>query len=418
MNSLKTLFIVAVLGAVAYGVYVSINRNAETPAASEDAPVWPVAPQVQIPGPGAATPQFPPAGSGTDTAPRFSSSPTAAPGGGPSVADPPTAAIGATAAPPYGSPAHSAPPIGTRANGAPSTYSSNGDAGASSNVVPPSPAPGAGNPQTRPGHADQQGLSSNSLRSSQGLTSNPPAGRSPQTGAENKFAAFLQAIHLKLAEGRLAEAHLVLTALHDNPDVPPEEAQKVAKLLDQLAGTVIYSRQHLLEPPYRVRQGDTLERIAETYNVPGQLLARINGIRDPQRLEPGRELKVVRGPFSALIELDKYELTLMLGGRYAGRFPIGVGRDHPNLEGSYVVRDKIVNPVRYGQDITPGAGDPNNNPWGGFWIDLGNQVGIHGTDNPQNLHRIGGPGSVCLGDQDIDDIFGILSIGSRVVIRR
>ena len=44
------------------------------------------------------------------------------------------------------------------------------------------------------------------------------------------------------------------------------------RLLDQMAGVAIYSRQHLPEPPYQVQPGDTLERIAEALNVPALLL--------------------------------------------------------------------------------------------------------------------------------------------------
>jgi lipoprotein-anchoring transpeptidase ErfK/SrfK len=133
---------------------------------------------------------------------------------------------------------------------------------------------------------------------------------------------------------------------------------------------------------------------------------------------------VVRGPFSAVVELTKLELTLMLNGRYAGRFPIGVGRDCDRLEGCYEVRHKVVNPQYYGPDrIDIDADDPNN-PYGEFWIGLAEQgspdssIGIHGTNDPENLHRVGGRGTICLGNRDIDDLFGILSIGSRVLIRR
>ena len=42
---------------------------------------------------------------------------------------------------------------------------------------------------------------------------------------------------------------------------------QVTELLDQLAGTVIYSRQHLLEQPYLVRPGDTLSSIARRYGT-------------------------------------------------------------------------------------------------------------------------------------------------------
>jgi lipoprotein-anchoring transpeptidase ErfK/SrfK len=263
--------------------------------------------------------------------------------------------------------------------------------------------------QTPPSPTNNLGRPYNSLRGAQEATASPPPAQAPPGAAEDKLAVFMQAVQAKLDAGQLGEALLALSSLYDKPEV--------TELLDQLAGTVIYSRQHLLEPPYRVQPDETLEQIAQKYSVPWQLLARINGIRDPLRLEPGRELKVIRGPFDALVDLDKYEMTLVLGGRYAGRFPIGVGRDHARLEGSYVVRNKTTNPPYYGPDVDFAANDPNN-PLGEHWIDLGNQIGIHGTNDPQNLHRTDGRGSVCLGARDIEDVFGILSIGSRVVIRR
>jgi lipoprotein-anchoring transpeptidase ErfK/SrfK len=418
MNSLKTLFIIAVLGAVAYGVYVSINRNSETPGALDNAPAWPEAPQVQIPGPGAATPQFPPGGSGVEMAPRFSSGQASVPSGDQMAADTAMAGRGSMPAPPYGSLGSSAPAIGTPPHGTPGAYPFASGAGGSGDTAAGGIAPRAGNVTAAPGDAETLGLAANSLRGTQSPTSDPVAGRVAQARAEDKFAALMEAIQAKLDEGHLAEAHLALSSLYENPEVPPEQVQKVTNLLDQLAGTVIYSRQPLMGPPYRVRPGETLEQIAAAYHVPWQLLAKINGIRDPQHLEPGRELKVVRGPFNALIDLDKYELTLMVGGCYAGRFPIGVGRDHANLEGSYVVRDKIVHPARYGRTGTPGAGAAGDDSLGDYWIDLGNQIGIHGTSDPQNLHHTGGPGCVCLGDRDIEDLFGILSVGSRVIIQR
>ena len=52
---------------------------------------------------------------------------------------------------------------------------------------------------------------------------------------------------------------------------------------------------------YGVRPGDTLDSIADRYKVPSLLLARINGISDPQNLSPGKELKVLKGPFIAKV---------------------------------------------------------------------------------------------------------------------
>jgi murein DD-endopeptidase MepM/ murein hydrolase activator NlpD len=190
-----------------------------------------------------------------------------------------------------------------------------------------------------------------------------------------------------------------------------------------LAGTVIYSRKHLLEPAYTVKAGDSLPSIAQSYNVPAQLLAKINGVRDPQRLQPGTQLKVVRGPFEVVVSLERFELTLMLGGRYAGRFPIGTGRDASQLEGAYTVRKKTAQPASNVSGRSPAAGD-SNSPDGQISIELADRIAIHGTNDTRNLRRADGPGAICLGPRDIEDLCDILTanseaaVASTVTIRR
>ena len=242
-----------------------------------------------------------------------------------------------------------------------------------------------------------------------------PLGGISQAGAE--IESFMRTIRAKLDEGKLAEAHLLLSPLYANPRLSPRQSQEINSLLSQLAGTVIYSQQHLLEPAYTVQPGDTLERIAAGYNIPPRLLSRINLIPDGEQPPPGKQLKVLRGPFSALVYLERYELVLMLGERYAGRIFIGIGGDHARLEGDYEVRAKTVNPAYRGRDIFIAADDPNN-PLGELLIDLGNQIGLHGTNDPNGLGRYGGRGAIRLKNDDMEDLFRILSVGSHVAIRR
>ncbi len=135
-------------------------------------------------------------------------------------------------------------------------------------------------------------------------------------------------------------------------------------------------------------------------------------------LPPNTELKVVRGPFDAVVHLDRRELTLMLQGRYAGRFPVAVGRDQPNLEGSYTVREKALNPTYYGPDgVTINPNDPRN-PLGHAWIGLTDRIGIHGVNDPQCIGRNDNRGTIGVGDRDLQDLYGILTVGSRVTVLR
>lgn len=210
------------------------------------------------------------------------------------------------------------------------------------------------------------------------------------------------------------DAHKAMSTLYNNPRLTAEESRLLIELLDQTAGTLIYSRQHLLESPYRVQPGDTLERVGQMYNIPPELLGKINGQPLGQPLPPGMEVKVLRGPFEAQVDLGKCEMTLFIQGRYAGRFPIGIGRDRPPVEGKFTVRGKMVNPP----NAPPSdPADPLSQP-GKPRLDLDNQISIHSADSPRSVGRVEGRGCIGLGDRDIGDVFDILSVGSTVTIRR
>jgi hypothetical protein len=249
----------------------------------------------------------------------------------------------------------------------------------------------------------------------------PPLGVAPSAPAEfsEQFLNVMRTAKGRLEAGQFSQVHLELTTYYCNTRLAPQESRVLMELLDQLAGTVIYSRDHLLEPAYRVQPGDTLDRIATAYNVSPELLLKINGLRTKELL-PGQELKVVRGPFEALVDLGRYEMMLLVGGRYAGRFRVGVGRDRANLEGVFLVREKRLRPVYYGPDRVMAADDPAN-PLGGRLLNLGTITepwGIHGTDNARNVGANDGRGAICLAQREIDDVFDILSVGSRVTVRR
>lgn len=395
MNLVKNLLIIAVLAAVGYGVYVSLARNNADPSSPPGvAEGWPTVPKVEMP----QVAVNPPSGSSLPlSAP---SSPLAMGGSSPQAASP---SVGLGVTPPF-----TLPPAG------------------GSLASPPSNPIASLGPPTSPEAATTMTMP-NAVANAMGNQNASPA--ATDRLLQNKFAAFLDAVRKKLDEGKLAEAHAALSALYGNANLPADQARQISTLLDQLAGTVIYSRKHYLEPAYFAQQGDTLERIALRYNVPWQLLARINGLMPPgassgdiaakdQPLPVGMELKVVRGPFEAVVHTDRHELTLMLENRYAGRFPIGVGRDLPRVDGNYTVRDKTPNaPYNIADGIASSPNDPRNPP-SSPWIGLTDRIGIHAAPGPQAIGRDDNRGAICVGERDLQDLYGILSVGSRVTIMR
>jgi hypothetical protein len=205
-----------------------------------------------------------------------------------------------------------------------------------------------------------------------------------------------------LDRGELTEAHKALSKWYGDPSLTPTDAERVDALLSQLAGTVVYSTEHRLAPAYVVKQGETLETIAKEHNVPWQLLAKINGIAAADQLRPGQELKVLRGPFTAEVDLSRNQLTLKVDDRYAGKFPISVTPGQTIYDGEWVVGKKSHEqaPGRalllQGNATTPGAPAP--------------QLVIASEPIPGPVIKVT--------EKDAEELSDILSIGSRVITRR
>jgi LysM repeat protein len=163
------------------------------------------------------------------------------------------------------------------------------------------------------------------------------AATSPQAASQDSvaFTAAWDDAHNKLEAGRYAEALAILSVWYDDASLSVEENRQLETLLGQLAGTVIYSTQDMLLPPHIVAPGETLENIARPLNIPWKLLAKINGV-GPAGPAPGQAIKVLRGPFDAVVSVSRRRLSLQVGGRYAGTFAVAIGNAFSARTGSSV----------------------------------------------------------------------------------
>ena len=201
-----------------------------------------------------------------------------------------------------------------------------------------------------------------------------------------------------IQQGRFRTALEMLSPFYAATDLSAADNSKLLEWLDGLAGKVIYSSEHnLVQNAYIIQSNDTLQSIAEKWNVPAQLIYNINKakIANPLTLMPGNELKVVQGPFHAQVDSRNNTLTLFINNLYAGRFSAKANSLRP---GTYVVRSKTA------------SGDP----LGSFMISLTNPS----TGATTALHASSGPqDQVGLNASDAEDLFGILSVGSEVTIK-
>jgi lipoprotein-anchoring transpeptidase ErfK/SrfK len=187
---------------------------------------------------------------------------------------------------------------------------------------------------------------------------------------------------------------------------------------------VIYSREHLLAPAYRVLAGDTLADIAQRHRVTPELLAKINELDSAAApLEAGQEIKVLPGPFSAIVEVGTDRMTVMIDGCYAGSFTLAelgsavgmrVGGGTPV---EFTVSQKTTAPIYNGPQGEIESDDPAN-PLGQYLLALGGELAIHGT-NPQATAQAEQPsGGIRMNATDIVDVYDILTVGSRVIVRK
>jgi hypothetical protein len=153
-------------------------------------------------------------------------------------------------------------------------------------------------------------------------------------------------------------------------------------------------------------------------------LAKINGIPATNMVQPGQQLKVIHGPFAAVVELQKSQLTLALGGRYAGRFPITIEPMAAESEGEWVLEQKLVNPTTAATGVLNASYDAtapvdrvlvlrNESATAG-----GSTISITGGPVSPSGPTAVAPAAFRLSPTDAEEVADILSVGSRVSIRR
>jgi lipoprotein-anchoring transpeptidase ErfK/SrfK len=226
---------------------------------------------------------------------------------------------------------------------------------------------------------------------------------------------------LKLAEvqqlvdaGRDVEAYQLLATAYTQY---ASDRPRFQELLDKVAQRIYFSPQPHVEPAYEIQPGDQLRKIATKYHLSWQYLSRVNQV-DARKIRPGKKLKVFQGPFNATVDLDQFELVIYLSGNYVKRYSVGVGKDNSSPLGEFNVKEKLENPTYYGPEGNVLAADDPKNPLGERWIDIGNSFGIHGTIEPNSIGKSESAGCIRLRNEDVAEVYDLLTVGSTVTIQR
>ncbi len=413
------MLVLGLLGMILYGAYTVVQqgRRDSTP---EEAPAFATADGLSAPVVDLPAAAAPPAGA-SNAEPTYLNAISAPP---PAAGDVPSQTVPVVpppfpSTPPAAAAAMAAAPTAgvagaTAASASQSTAQSGGAAGPSQ--VPTVPPVVVAATTLDPEAESTELPAPSSMADGQAGPSSAPLVAGGQPSA---FASAWADAHDKLTSGRYAEALAVLSAWYDDPTLGLEESQRLEDLLGQLAGTVIYSQEDLLLPPHIVAPGDNLQAIAMTVGVPWQLLGKINGVDDPASLLPGEALKMVRGPFDAVVSVSRRRLSLQLGGNYAGSFPVVIGRRVQERVGaSLAVAEVRREAARQATAVAAQVSYLEQSGSAGPSIVLSDGLRIEASDDPLAMSDEAPEASLIISARDLGELIDILGPGSSVLIRQ
>lgn len=205
--------------------------------------------------------------------------------------------------------------------------------------------------------------------------------------------------------------------------------ERLAKLADiWLFSKDVYESDKLTSY-YLVQPGDLLAVIAKRNKVPYEALMKINNISRPELLQAGVKIKVIDGPFNAVIYKSSFTMDLYLQNVYVKTYRVGLGKEqYETPTGRWCVKNggKLIKPKWTDPDTGKVyVGSAPDYPLGSRWIALdgldGDAAGrtgfaIHGTKEPESIGTRSSRGCIRLYNGDVIEVYDLLREGISEVL--
>ena len=272
------------------------------------------------------------------------------------------------------------------------------------------------------------------------------------SGLPGELAAVQTLAERAIAEKRLVDAREQLNKILVDPRVGDKDRAGIRTWMADLNKELVFSANAYPNDPivdsYKVEKGDSLIKISRKVNsvTESGFIQRVNGV-NPSTLRVGQSLKIVKGPFHAVVSKSGFRMdiysgpsvapsaigTSTLGGgaepgwTYIRSFPVGLGEKGVTPVGAFTVKDasKLMNPPW----VNPRTGekfdkDDPKNPIGERWIGLVGMdektktftgYGIHGTVAPDSIGKEMSMGCVRMNSEDVEVVYEMLMGRSSVV---
>jgi len=187
---------------------------------------------------------------------------------------------------------------------------------------------------------------------------------------------------------------------------------------------VLTPRQMPEKVEYVVKRGDSVERIARRLGTTIESIQIANGIKNVNLIKAGDRLRVLKAVFAITASKGRHDLVLTMNGAFFKRYATGTGQFGKTPTGTFVIRDKIAEPVWWrpdGKEIPYGAPD---NILGTHWLSLRatgatedvRGYGIHGTWDDSSIGKASSAGCLRMHNSDVEELFTLVPVGAEVTI--
>lgn len=211
-----------------------------------------------------------------------------------------------------------------------------------------------------------------------------------------------------------------------------DDATDARRKLNELGEKMIFSAARTPGDPlvgtYTVKSGDTVQKIAAAHHISEELLAQINQLRNKNFVRLNQTLKIVNGPFHAIVDKSQHMMYVSLGDVYVRDFRVALGKNGGTPTGKWLVLNHLTNPSW----VDPQTGkrwhaDDPENPIGEYWIglqgiegDAKDQVGfgVHGTIDEGSIGQDVSMGCIRLAAKDIEFVYKLLGPNQSTVTVR
>jgi lipoprotein-anchoring transpeptidase ErfK/SrfK len=169
---------------------------------------------------------------------------------------------------------------------------------------------------------------------------------------------------------------------------------------------------------YEIVPGDSLGKLARKYNTTAELIKRANGLKSDV-IRTGEKLRIWTAPFTVLINKSQNVLFLKSGEEVLKIYHVSTGKDNITPVGTFKIATKIPNPVWFKNGGPPIPSESPENELGSRWMgfDTDPHYGIHGTLHPESIGQQVTDGCIRLKNEEVEELFDIIPVGTVVVIQ-